>query len=216
MKLPKDISYDKEYLSKNHGPFKITKYISNKEVYIRFLNTGTELKTQSSHIRTGGIKDLNSPAVLGVGYLGYGEYTPKDYPKAYSTWKAMLQRCYDPKWQEKQPTYRGCTVTPVWHSFQTFAKWYQANNDYTKSLCLDKDTLIPGNKEYSPDKCILVSHQENKEISSSKHYSFKSPDGEVVKVFNLSKFARDNNLHATALSRVNLGKQSHHLGWTKV
>jgi hypothetical protein len=41
--------------------------------------------------------------------------------------------------------------------------------------------------------------QYNCEYSKSKNYKLISPNGEVVNVFNLTKFARDNNLTKCAL-----------------
>ena len=31
----------------------------------------------------------------------------------YFTWKSMLQRCYDPKFQKKYPTYKGCVELKI-------------------------------------------------------------------------------------------------------
>lgn len=60
-----------------------------------------------------------------------------------------------------------------------------------------------------------MTNQENKEYSSSKHYTFISPDEETIEAFNISKFSRDNNLHATAMCRVAQGKQRQHKGWKR-
>jgi len=77
----------------------------------------------------------------------------------YSTWKAMLKRCYDPKIHNKQPTYIDCPVAKEWHSFNTFRKWMITQN--WRGNCLDKDILIPGNKLYSSDLCCFVDNALN-------------------------------------------------------
>nr|DAJ41339.1 MAG TPA: hypothetical protein [Caudoviricetes sp.] len=105
--------------------------------------------------------------VYGVGYLGEGKYKSKENGKitrVYKTWQHMLERCYDEKYQKRQPTYKDCTVCEEWHNFQNFAEWYY-NNYYKiegQQMNLDKDILIKGNKVYSPETCIFVSQTINK------------------------------------------------------
>lgn len=78
----------------------------------------------------------------------------------YLTWKNMLKRCYCPKYQEKHPTYIGCSVVSEWITFSAFKNW-MAGQDW-KEKELDKDILILGNKEYSPNACIFISGAINK------------------------------------------------------
>lgn len=56
--------------------------------------------------------------------------------------------------------------------------------------------------------------QYNKEYSSSKHYVFISPDGDVTEVFNLSKFCKDNNLSNGSMYHLMSGKYKQCKGWT--
>ena len=76
----------------------------------------------------------------------------------------MLTRCYDEKYQEKYPTYNGCTVCEEWLNFQNFAKWYDENSYEVNNekMNLDKDILVKHNKIYSPDTCIFVPQAINK------------------------------------------------------
>lgn len=71
----------------------------------------------------------------------------------------MLERCYSEKTQSRQPTYIGCTVCEEWHSFTAFRVWMKQQDWQGKQL--DKDLLIAGNKIYSPETCIFVSHAIN-------------------------------------------------------
>ena len=75
----------------------------------------------------------------------------------------MLQRCYDPKYQEREPTYKGCTVEGFWLNFQNATEWFKTN--YYEITCerieLDKDILFKGNKIYSRDTCIFVPQKIN-------------------------------------------------------
>lgn len=75
----------------------------------------------------------------------------------------MMRRCYDPKYHEKEPTYKGCEVCKEWLNFQMFAEWYYKNHYEIEGqrICLDKDILLKGNKIYSADTCIFVPHRIN-------------------------------------------------------
>ena len=73
---------------------------------------------------------------------------------AYSAWSSMLQRAYDPKLHERYPTYSGVTVCKEWHSFSAFRAWWLAN--YRDGYSLDKDLLVPGNREYAPGACAYI------------------------------------------------------------
>jgi len=77
----------------------------------------------------------------------------------YEVWRGMLQRCYDPKYQKKQPTYVGCTVCDSWLVFSSFKSWMEQQNWVGNQL--DKDLLILGNKHYSPDTCMFVPSEVN-------------------------------------------------------
>lgn len=81
----------------------------------------------------------------------------------------MLNRCYDTKRHEKQPTYKHCIVCDKWLNFQNFAKWYYENyyEIEGQKMCLDKDILYKGNKIYSPETCIFVSNDIN--VLFTKH-----------------------------------------------
>lgn len=74
----------------------------------------------------------------------------------------MLERCYDKKAQEKHPTYKGCSVSNNFKSFQYFAEW--CNNQVGFKIAnsqLDKDILVIGNKLYSEDTCCFVPKEIN-------------------------------------------------------
>lgn len=60
-----------------------------------------------------------------------------------------------------------------------------------------------------------LNSQENVERSQSKYYAFVSPEGKPVKIFNLNKFCRKNNLSDGSMCAVNSGRNKQHKGWTK-
>lgn len=78
----------------------------------------------------------------------------------YYRWKAMLGRCYSKVQQSRgSSTYDDCTVCEEWKTFSNFKDWLIARPYEEKTL--DKDFLVKGNKEYSPDKCVLISNALN-------------------------------------------------------
>ena len=105
--------------------------------------------------------------IYSVGYVGEGEYKTKEngkHTKCYNTWYHMLRRCYDKKFQEKNPTYVSCEVDKEWHNFQNFAEWYYDNYYEIEGerMHLDKDILVKHNKIYSPETCVFVPERINK------------------------------------------------------
>lgn len=214
-KIPEDMQTGIVHETNKHGPIEVVKYNNARSVLVKFTNTGYKATTEAGHIRKGSVRDLYFPSVYGVGFIGDGDYKPKEHKKKskfYEVWQGMLQRCYDPKMQERRPTYIGCTVCEDWHNFQNFAKW-MSDKDYAGNH-LDKDILIDGNKIYSPETCIFVSPYQNAEKANAKHYNFISPDGDLIEVYNLNKFCRINNLHQGDMVRVSKSKLNHHKGWT--
>lgn len=92
------------------------------------------------------------------------EYKGKDGKRLtcpyYSLWRGILGRCYSKDRQEKQPSYRGCTVCQEWlDSFMAFRSWMETQDWEGKQL--DKDIIDPSNKTYSPEHCYFVSHKVN-------------------------------------------------------
>lgn len=107
------------------------------------------------------------PRAYGIGYIGIGNYKVHDEfgknTKAYATWHDMLRRCYNNAWKAKYPTYKDCFVNEEWLNYQNFAKWFD-DNYYTvedELMCIDKDILCKGNKEYGPDTCVFTPQKIN-------------------------------------------------------
>lgn len=124
----------------------------------------------------------------------------------------MLERCYSQTYQEKFPAYKGCSVVEDWHNFQIFAKWFDEN--YVEGYHIDKDIKIDGNRVYGPDTCMFVSPKQNLEKAHAKHYEFISPEGEPVKVYNLTEFCKRTGTQQSHMSSVSIGKLKQHKGWT--
>lgn len=93
----------------------------------------------------------------------------------YKRWVGALQRCYSKKRQEKQPTYKGCTVCDEWLTFSNFKKWMETQK--WEGRALDKDFLVEGNKVYSPSTCVFIPQALNNFILSNTIKRRKYPFG---------------------------------------
>ncbi len=80
----------------------------------------------------------------------------------YRKWKSMLMRVYCSKVHQKYPTYISVTVCKEWHTFSSFRAWMIQQDWEGKQL--DKDLLLEGNKEYSPENCVFVDRVTNQFI----------------------------------------------------
>lgn len=77
----------------------------------------------------------------------------------YIAWVNMLSRCYSVKFQERNPTYKGCGVSDEWLTFSNFKSWMEKQN--WEGNQLDKDLLFEGNKIYSAETCVFVTRLVN-------------------------------------------------------
>lgn len=143
----------------------------------------TKVHTNYTNFKKGMIRNPYDKTVYGVGYLGQGEYKSKGkdgkLTKAYTTWKNMLHRCYDPYELNKEPTYIDCYVCDEWLCFQNFAKWFYKNyyEIPNQKMQLDKDILCKGNKIYSPETCIFISRRINVLFTKSNNTRGEYPIG---------------------------------------
>ena len=111
-------------------------------------------------------KRAMEPVMCGIGYRGLEgvDCTAESYIK----WHDMINRCYNAKFHERQPQYKGCTVCEEWLNYSNFKVWYDQHKISGMSLDLDKDILFKGNKVYSPETCVFVPHTINVLFLNSK------------------------------------------------
>lgn len=77
--------------------------------------------------------------------------------KEYNLWAAMLVRCYDTKYHEKNTTYIGCSVSDNFKKFSYFYEWCNLQIGFNiESYQLDKDLLCKGNKIYNENSCVFL------------------------------------------------------------
>lgn len=209
------IDISKVYTSNGNGDFVVANYINYRNIEIEFVDTGYRTIVQGANLIRGTVKDYIRPSICGVGFIGVGPnkaVVKNKATKQYKVWSNMIERCYHPNAKIKYPTYKGVTVCGDWHNFQNFADWF--NKNYIDGFELDKDIAIDGNDVYCPNACLFVSKLENVTKARAKNYKFKNPEGAEVKIYNLTKFCRKNNLSQGNMRLVMSGKRSHHKGWS--
>ena len=161
----------------------IKEYRNNRDMDIYF----PEYNWIARHIKydyfkNGKIKCPYEARYFTKGYLSEGKYIISEkgkLKKEYIIWYDMLQRCYDPKYQERHPTYKGCKVEEYLLNFQHMGEWIE-NNYYEVSgeqMCLDKDILCKRNKVYSRDTCIFVPKRINSLFTKRDNSRGKNPIG---------------------------------------
>lgn len=184
---------------------RIIAYRNAKDIDVQFEDGTIVTNKCYSAFKKGEIKNLNVASVCGVGFIGYGSYSKKSDLKAYETWRSMIQRCYDAKYQSKQPTYVGCTTCDEWLCFQTFANWFY-NNYYEiegQRIQLDKDILVKNNKVYSPDTSVFVPQNINELFTKNNAKRGTLPIG-------VSYHKQNNKYHAKSSDGSN---NTIHLGY---
>ncbi len=214
-KVPIDMITGSKFDTNEFGALKIVEYSSSLSVFVEFLETGYKTTARADHIRGGRVKDKIKPIMHGIGFVGDGEHgTRGEMTKIYQCWKNMIIRCYSTEEQKRRPSYVGCSVCCDWHNYQNFARWYLENLPKESGKYeLDKDIKFDGNKIYSPDTCLIVTQDKNKEKAKAKTHEYISPEGCKVKIYNLKKFCRENDLHRGHMCEVAIGKRKSHKGW---
>ena len=166
--------------SKDCGEFKVLKCTNSLNILIEFVDTGFRKICQTKEIKTGSILDRSLPSVSGVGILGdkyptiyYNSDGKKINLKHYEAWSGMLKRCYNQNYQERHPTYKGCTTSDNFKSYTYFYEWCerQIGFDYY-DWCLDKDILVKGNRVYSPETCCFVPNEINLLFKKDKNSKY--------------------------------------------
>lgn len=145
---------------------KLIKYNNTNDIFVEFQDDNkTIIHGAYKEFKNGSIKNPYFRDISNVGCVGKISTRINGIPKSsYNLWTNMLKRCYDAKIQEKQPTYKGCSVCEEWLCFEKFDKWYNENyyEIENESMQLDKDIIAKGNKIYSPETCIFVPQSINK------------------------------------------------------
>jgi len=225
-RIPQDLHIGSIHQSNNYGEIKIINYRNKSNVDIIFINTGFKCTVASQSIRRGAVKDLTSPIICGVGFLGDGKYKAAAKHKntsAYKRWHGMISRCYNPS-VKCYSCYgaKGVKVSEEWHNFQAYAAFYYDECERLKidpennKHELDKDINSIGDlKIYSAHCCSLISKFDNISEAKAKSFMFTNPSGVITEIYNLSQFCKDNKLNRGCMQFVYSGKYKSHKGWRR-
>lgn len=126
---------------------------------------------------------------VGINDADYTVKTQTEHPKVdgkrvrkldwvcpfYQTWKNMLSRCYNAKYQKTYGTYVGCSVCDEWLLFSNFKSWMEQQEWEGKAL--DKDLLVYQNKIYSPETCVFLDLRINNFLVKCDKRRGKTPLG---------------------------------------
>ena len=187
----------------------VVAYRNNNDIDVLFDDYNCIKEHMTYHFfKKGQIKNPMFPSVCGVGYIGIGNYIPKENGKKteqYECWEAMFRRCYI----DKQPWYNGCSVGGNFVNLQYFGEWYDKNkwNDNIR-MTVDKDILVKHNTVYCEDRCLLVDKTINNIFIKRKKDTSELPRGVVRKREKYSV-----NVHDTYSHLINPnGKVVRHVG----
>lgn len=170
-----------EILEVTHEPRKSNNNRDRTFLLIKMLDTGYVTKCNPDHFLKSKIKDFLFPTVLGVGILGYVEHLEgrlRDM-KEYRIWEGIIHRYYQDDYETKNKSYETAFICERWKRFDYFYedvknikgydmwKKFHEDNPNTKNVYeFDKDTLILGNKTYSPETCRFLHKSINAGFTS--------------------------------------------------
>lgn len=148
---------------------KIVEYNKTSDIVVEFQDDYKfRVKNTYTNFKRGNIKNPFYPSVYGVGITGnkYPRSINCKITREYDTWIHMLQRSFDDKCKEKQPSYENVSCCDEWLSYEKFYEWLHSQENFDKwyngkRWALDKDIIVKRNKIYSSDTCSLVPQNVN-------------------------------------------------------
>lgn len=182
--------------------FRIEREGSKAECSVIFKNGYIKKKVPFFDAKRGKVFNPYVKSCFGVGFKGEGYYNSVNSKKSHQCWRNILRRCYNKKYQNRRPSYKGVTVCEEWHNFQNFAKWFEDNyNPETmEGWQIDKDILCPECREYSPENCCFVPREVNQLLVRDKNLTKTSPIGTF------------ENKNGSFYVRLNRDKKMYHVG----
>jgi hypothetical protein len=123
--------------------------------------------------------------------------------------RTRLYRCWDCM-KTRANARKDCKVSTSWLDFQEFKKWSLLNGySDTKVICRNGDK-----GDYSSTNSRWDTQASN--VSEALSMKYKALyEGEVVEIYNLALFCRDNKLDRSGMTLVLSGRQKSHRGYTK-
>lgn len=169
----------KVFKSNRFGDVIVLEYLNNKQVIIKFLDTGYTTEENLSSVKSGYIRDRSLPTTCGVGFVDIdGASIGRNMTLEYSIWNNMINRCYNENMKDSNQTYADCEVSDNFKHLSHFKEWCNKQIGFgNKGWALDKDILIKGNKVYSEDTCCFVPKEVNSLLVKADRIRGKYPIG---------------------------------------
>lgn len=207
------------YKNKTGLEYKIIGYIptnNNGRVRrrIQFLKSNYVTEVYTDCIKSGEIRDLLSPSIVGIGINDIRDGTKHPL---YNRWASMIRRCYNTN-DAAYSLYGGVgvVVSDRWHKFSNYIEDVSKKDNYDKLIKepelwhLDKDILK--SKCYSNETTIIVSETDNVREMNTRNKFNKvvlqyDKQGNLVNRFNSLSEACNyigvskNNLSSACLGR---------------
>lgn len=154
---------------------KCIKYNSYNDILVEFQDKYKAIiHTSWKNFINGTARNPYEPTVLNIGIIGnkFPSINNGKITKEYNIWHAMINRCFNPKFKQDNPTYIDVTCCEAWLLYENFYEWLHSQENFEQWLngeqwALDKDILVKGNKIYSPETCILIPIYINSIFTSS-------------------------------------------------
>lgn len=165
---------------------KVIDVIDSRKILVEFQDEEKYQKyIAHKEVKNGSVFNPYHKNVYGVGYLGMEIpiITDKLYNKCYTSWHGMIERSFSEKFKTRQPVYKDCTSCKEWENYANFKKWFDENYYEIdgKTMNLDKDILVKGNKIYSPDTCVFVPTEINALFTKTNKFRGEFPIGVYYK-----------------------------------
>ena len=233
-----------KFVSNEGCEFVVVEYNSYSDVWVELQDKyKTRVHTTYQCCQRGSVKNPYHPSVYGHGYLGLMSDGTKPKVRVngkttreYIVWQSMIQRVYDSKLHEKQPTYRDCILEDCLHCYAYFLEFVIRdipNYEYwlthpNERVSLDKDIRGKGSKVYSRDTLMFITVEENcKErnercglaMNPIKIYGVNVKTNKRTKMFNsISEVEYQMGVDISSISRCLNGRQKTAGGykWFKV
>lgn len=154
---PKDMELGRKHRTNSCGKVIVVNYYNRDKVLVRFEDSGKEIYTNSTALRSGFVRDPSKIKYVCKGIGANDMDNPDHY--IYTKWRSMLHRCY----VGTKSCYENVEVCDEWKKLSNFHAWMK-NQDY-EGLVLDKDLKSGDKKIYSPETCMFIPDNINSLIT---------------------------------------------------
>lgn len=201
-----------DLIGKQFGELLVVKRERNRKgvYWVCKCNCGSETTVRSDALRYGGTKSCGCYREANRSVIGKTNATIHGLcgTKGYRVWNQMMDRCYNKNCKSyKYYGARGIKVCKRWHDPANFI---EDMGQPPKGLSIER---INNDKSYSKKNCKWATRSEQQQNRRGKEWFVIYPNGEKIKINNLARFCRQNNLNSNCMSSVAKGKLKQHRRW---